>query len=435
MDIRILSFASALSAVSTSVAVPQVVEDSVSMAQDAATGRVTVSYRLTEPGIVTADIETNATGDVWASIGGVNCCDLLGEVNRLVVSTDSTQLHTFTWQPRSNWPGHEIAVGKCRAVLKVWKKTDPPDYVAVDLSGTKEKLFFADVDHLPGRLGATNLVYKTEKMLMRRIPAAYVTWQMGSRSTDRGRSANNELQRSVTLTKDYYMGVFMVTRYQHFRVLDPNTFYISQVTGINPLTEMSYMTEPKSEVNYTSLRGNEWPTTEEPSGSIVSWRDRVGIPGLDIPTEAQWEYACRAGSPASWCNGYDRSNNTYWTYDATVAEVCWYNESKKREFTNITSSDTIVPVGLLKPNAWGLYDMHGNFWEFCRDWYVENDLYGGTDPKGASAPASNKYRVGRGGTSGYAMHYTRSAARYGYHSNYGNGCYRLMCLVDELFED
>lgn len=445
MKTNLLACTLALFSTAALADVPEVVAESIAFTQDAATGRVTVSYRLTGSGIVTADIETNSTDGAWVSIGGRNCCDLIGAVNRFVTSADSTQTHSFTWQPKANWPGHEIAAGKCRAVLKVWTKTDPPDYVAVDISGTKEKLFFADAEHLPGGLGATNRVYMTEKLLMRRIPAANVSWMMGSRSTDRHREEYNETQRVVRLTKDYYMGTFKATKYQHFRICDPNTFNISKITAINPVTGMSYMTEPKTEVNYTQLRGNNWPTETEAaetysSGNkayttiIRNWRTKSGVPGLDIPTEAQWEYACRAGSPASWSNGYDRPNNEPWIYDANVAEICWYNDSKKNVFPQIKADD-VVPVGLLKPNDWGLYDMHGICWEFCRDWYVSGSLFGGTDPVGSPTSASDKFRVGRGGRSGYRMDYTRSASRMGFNSNYGNGNYRLMCPVDELFED
>ena len=436
MKASLMTFSATILSASFLTAAPEVIDKSVTMSQDAGSGRVTISYRLSESAIVTADIQTNASGNVWVSIGGVNCCDLIGDVNRYVTSLDQSEIHSFTWQPRTNWPGHEINASKCRAVVTAWSKSDPPNYMAVDLSGTSEKLFFADAEHLPGRLGATNRLYMTEKLLLRRIPAAYVSWQMGSRSTDRGRVAADEAQRTVMLTKDYYMGVFMVTQYQHFRILDPNSFYASNIVTINPITKMSFATEPKIGINYTSLRGNNWPDEKEPAAGkyLIKWRERTSIPGLDIPTEAQWEYACRAGSPASWNNGYDRSNNSFWVYDEKIAQVCWYNNSKKKIFQGIEPNNT-VPVGLLKPNDWGLYDMHGNFWEFCRDWYVAEALYGGIDPEGSPTPAADKFRVGRGGRSGFRSDHTRSATRYGFHSDYGNGGYRLMCPVDRIFAE
>ncbi len=105
-----------------------------------------------------------------------------------------------------------------------------------------------------------------------------------------------------------------------------------------------------------------------------------------LPTEAQWEYACRAGTTGAWAGELDA--------------MAWYAKN---------SGNTTHPVGQKQPNAWGLYDMHGNVWEWCRDWYADK-LPGGavTDPVGA---ASGAFRVYRGGGWWLPADYCRSAYR------------------------
>ncbi len=112
-----------------------------------------------------------------------------------------------------------------------------------------------------------------------------------------------------------------------------------------------------------------------------------------MPTEAQWEYACRAGSKTKYWFGDDGSK---------LGDYAWYGEN---------SGNTTHPVGEKKPNAWGLYDMHGNVWEWCQDWN-EDEYYAKSpvdDPTGA---ATGWFRVLRGGGWLSPARYCRSANRY-----------------------
>ena len=111
-----------------------------------------------------------------------------------------------------------------------------------------------------------------------------------------------------------------------------------------------------------------------------------------LPSEAQWEYACRAGMTTAWCSGDD---------EATLKEYAWYNANSGRE---------THPVGRLRPNAWGLYDMHGNVNEWCHDWLVE-DYYKASpleDPQGAD---TGEQRVFQGGSWSSGAGDCRSALR------------------------
>jgi formylglycine-generating enzyme required for sulfatase activity len=114
--------------------------------------------------------------------------------------------------------------------------------------------------------------------------------------------------------------------------------------------------------------------------------------GFDLPTEAQWEYACRAGTETAFHNGLDCtfSGTDFTVRDPNLDPVAWYGADWPGEESGIGTRE----VGLKQPNAWGLYDMHGNVWEMCLDWYGEYEGEA-TDPLG---PTSGMKRVAHGGS-------------------------------------
>ena len=184
---------------------------------------------------------------------------------------------------------------------------------------------------------------------------------MGSPVSETGRT-NNETQHEVTLTKPFYMGKYEVTQDQWEAVMGNNPSIKTKGAKL-PVTDVSW-NECLEFINKFNEKTNS------------SYR---------LPTEAEWEYACRAGS------------NTLYSYG-----------------DGITKSDAnygggiIKAVGSYKANAFGLYDMHGNVWEWCDDWYGDYPAGAVTDPKG---PVTGTIRVLRGGSFDVNDSTARSSSR------------------------
>jgi formylglycine-generating enzyme required for sulfatase activity len=222
-----------------------------------------------------------------------------------------------------------------------------------------------------GRVGATLGVPLSGKLVM---PFAFCpagSFKMGSPESEVDRS-DDENQVSVTLSKSFWMAKTEVTQAQWRAVMgsDPSYFKGDDL----PVEEVSWDDAQKfiKKVNDSGVIPEGWKVA--------------------LPSEAQWEYACRADETGPYSGG-------------TIEQVAWYDGN---------SGSKTQPVGTKKPNAWGLYDMHGNVWEWCADWY-DDSLSGGTDPTG---PSLGVLRVYRGGSWDYDAAGCRAADRYRFNPVY-----------------
>ncbi|MEZ4529262.1 MAG: formylglycine-generating enzyme family protein, partial [Desulfobacterales bacterium] len=190
---------------------------------------------------------------------------------------------------------------------------------------------------------------------------------MGSPKDEPGRS-DDEILHKVTLTKGFFMQTTQVTQGQWKNLMGSNPSHFKQGGDNCPVESVS------------------WNDVQE---FIAKLNQKTGQT-YRLPTEAEWEYACRAGSETAFCFGDDKSQ---------LEHYAWYDRN---------SGGRTHPVAQRKPNAWGLYDMHGNVWEWCADWYGYYPTDAVTDPTGSSTGPN---RVRRGGSWDNAARGCRSASR------------------------
>ena len=198
------------------------------------------------------------------------------------------------------------------------------------------------------------------------------TFTMGcTASTSYPCASHENPTHSVTLTQAFYLGRYEVTQAQWLATM-----------GSNP---SAYQDDPDA------------PNTPVNSVSWITIQGFLSSTGMRLPSEAEWEYACRAGTTTAFNNG---SNN-----DNTALMIAWYD---------LNTGSALRPhrVGLKAPNALGIYDMHGNVLEWVNDWFGTT-YYELSPPINPPGPVSGTYRVLRGGSARYNSGYLRSSWRYG----------------------
>ncbi|MCY2925591.1 MAG: formylglycine-generating enzyme family protein, partial [Planctomycetota bacterium] len=202
------------------------------------------------------------------------------------------------------------------------------------------------------------------RLSLRRLPAG--EFFAGSPAGETGRR-DDETRHRVRISRAFYIGATEVTQAQWRAVM-----------GANP----SFLWGPPRPAEHVS-----W---HEAAAFCQALSKKTGR-SFALPTEAQWEYACRAGGGGAFCYGDDPGG---------LGQYAWCQENATPEKSR--------PVGARRPNAWGLFDMHGNVREWCSDWYAPYPAGESVDPTG---PATGQKKVNRGGSWGYVAALCRCAAR------------------------
>ena len=337
---------------SVAVATAALADPSVTAAsfQPNGDGSVTVTYMLAgeEPAVVTLD----------ASLGGVpigqsgRCVRrVTGDVNRVV----GAGTRTAVWYARDDLGADGGDFASLQVTVNAWKTNDPPAYMDYDLEN-REVRYYTSSNALPGGGAVTGPfagLYSEHHLLLRRVNAANVRWQMGSVSGEPGRDPNREAPHYVTMTNDYYMGVFELTKYQWMFIDGTNIFSRPDPGWI------SCDPQPISAISYDEVRGQYcyWPDAPLAGSFLGKLRTFTGF-DFDLPSETQWEFAARAGHYSGfWGDGSPIASTVTSGKDANLDRMAWWRNMVK----------PATYVGSRQPNDWGFYDMAGNVWEWTLD--------------------------------------------------------------------
>lgn len=309
-----------------------------------------------------------------------------------------------TWNLGADYPGlrtTDLAI----TVTATDQTESAPVYLVIDLARGPTADSFPTF-YTTQSPDLSNDTCRTGELWLRRIPAGSFT--MGSPGDETGR-LSTENQVPVTLTKSFYLGIFEVTQRQWYNIMGTTPSYYTN--------SLYRDTRPVEQISYSAIRGandgTNWPASSavDAASFMGVLRSKTGIETLDLPTEAQWERACRAGTSTALYTGYNLTNSVS---DMHVAELARYKYSGDVANStymdqNCTTANGSAAAGSCLPNTWGLYDLYGNMLEWCLDWYASSAA-GGIDPKGPSG--STGLRIRRGGSYDSEAWACRSAFRW-----------------------
>ena len=250
----------------------------------------------------------------------------------------------------------------------------------------------APADKTPPPAEVTNSI----GMKLKLIPAGQFV--MGSPDSDKDARDNEKARHNVEITRPFYMGVYHVTRGQ-FAAFAKDADYKTEAESA--AFDFTWRKPPGGPL---FLVGGSYAQTDNEPVVYVSWNDAVRFcewlskkegKTYELPTEAEWEYACRAGTKTTYFFGDDPKD---------LGEYAWFDNN---------SGNRTHPVGQKKPNPWGLYDMTGNVWQWCADG-DEDRPYDKSDVKDPINKGSGANHLGRGGSWSSVAGFCRSANRGGY---------------------
>ncbi|MBR3222004.1 MAG: formylglycine-generating enzyme family protein [Kiritimatiellae bacterium] len=384
---------------------------------------LTVTYTLANgPAVITFDILTNG-----ASIGGEAVVSGVLYGSEVWMKVTGEGPHKIKWRVYA-WNGN----ADISAVVTAWPLDNPPNYMVADISTKAHpntQRYYPEADFVPGGvLGDTR--YRKTALLMRKIMAKGITWTMGN-------NGSASPWREVTLTNNYYMGVFEVTQAQWAQVKGnyPSKFTLLSAREMRPVEQVAY-----DEIRVSS--GNSWsadyefPNSPHGSSFLGIVRTRTGI-DFDLPGEAQWEYAAHAGHDYScWGDGTPNSSVNLMTQGRFTG-----NGGNGNDAANCDTNKGTAVCGSYKPSDFGLYDMHGNVNELCLDWYTSDGAQTNLDyrvnikpedPQYMLYPANTKTssKVKRGGSFAQSAIGTASRNSDAHTTRYYNFGFRVICPVE-----
>ena len=358
---------------------------------------VTARQRWPWNGLV--DIDYTITGDdtenmvIAVKVTDSDTGRIYTPTNFLEVPPTGAGRHRITWSTEAD----KLELLSTNAVISVslYDTTVVTNdlYYVIDLSGgvSADRFPVTCLSSVPE--GGWTDEYKTKKLVLRRIEPGNIS---GLKTLGTG-----ELS-SIKISKPYYIGVFEVTSAQFMLITG----------GIGVKSDaITNDARPQGGVSYDRLCGTgDWTpdsawSSFETSSVMEILRVKTGFESIDLPTEVQWEYACRAGTTSYFNNG-----------DNDLTEANTGLKYLGRYYSNGGGySGSVCKVGSYLPNAWGLYDMHGNVAEWCLDWYTEDDS-----------------RVLRGGSYLYYARFCRSGTRASDSpsNQYSQDGFRLCCAAE-----
>ncbi len=289
--------------------------------------------------------------------------------------------HRATWNAAADAGAGVMASNAIATVSLV--RAPEPRWCVIDLSGGSAAssypvTYVTDVPNVPGGFNAD--AYKTTNLVLRLVKPS--DWADGTFTM--GGSCE------ATLTNAFWIGVFETTQRQWELVAGGRPSYFRRDDG--------YATRPVEKVSYEMIRGSDagsmWPDSGDvdEDSFLGKLRARTGL-AFDLPTEAQWEFACRATTTTDYNNGSDWTDGTSCTNLDPLGRY-WFNGGGGGNGNpDCDTSGGTAAVGSYQPNEWGLYDCHGNVDEWCLDWFGD---FAASAVEPVGAPSGEK-RVLRGG--------------------------------------
>ena len=388
-----------------------------SVKQESRSRDLVVNYTLeNHPGIMRMDVLTNGV-----SIGAKHLVSFSGDYSM----TEAMQpgAHTFRWHARRDWPANLTTNAVIRLNAYYTNQIDqvPGAYMRVDLAGGQSAESYPVLYTLAGPStddeGHANSTDDKDRYLwLRRVGSdGPVTYRQGDSTIgsliDNPATAE-EVGREVTLTNAFFVGVFPVTQAQYVRIIAKNDDTANKGGDHAPVNHVNY-----EDVRGSVAEGVDWPNTGHdkvgPNSFLHALRTRTGLE-FDLPTDAQWEFFCRAGTDTDFNDGSNLSPTNYYIgttfvtnklYSVSLDKIAWFGGNLTVGMGNAKS---VMEVGLKNPNAWGLYDCHGNVWEWCLDWYNDSPI--GFDPE--RGPESGTEKVVRGGSFSSYVYECRTTFRH-----------------------